>query len=249
MVQDGLIVIHDIISKVRESVKYIKGSPARLHKFNEIARQLQLSSTKRLVLDVSTRWNSTYAMLLSALEFKDVFPRYHERDPNYKSVPSYEDWEKASKIMEFLEVFNEATNVFSGYEYPTANLFLPEVWKIKQLLELTVVDDFIFCFSKIYLNELEAKMKIDVVKDAIYDLYNYYVEMHKSQQPSQTNMDSGPSGSSNNTSLLEKNKTKSMSEFDMWAQSVESITPSKSDLDAYLEEVMNHELVVYELAV
>ncbi|WOL14226.1 zinc finger BED domain-containing protein RICESLEEPER 2-like [Canna indica] len=276
MVQDGLIVIHDIISKVRESVKYIKGSPARLHKFNEIARQLQLSSTKRLVLDVSTRWNSTYAMLESALEFKDVFPRYHERDPNYKSVPSYEDWEKASKIMEFLEVFNEATNVFSGYEYPTANLFLPEVWKIKQLLELTIVDDceymkamafkmkdkfdkywgecnllmiiasildprykmqlVIFCFSKIYLNEFEAKMKIDVVKDAIYDLYNYYVEMHKSQQPSQTNMDSGPSGSSNNTSLLEKNKTKSRSEFDMWAQSVESITPSKSDLDVYLEE-------------
>ncbi|WOL01391.1 zinc finger BED domain-containing protein RICESLEEPER 2-like [Canna indica] len=236
MVQDGLIVIHDIISKVRESVKYIKGSPARLHKFNEIARQLQLSFTKRLVLDVSTRWNSTYAMLESALEFKDVFPRYHERDPNYKSVPSYEDWEKASKIMEFLEVFNEATNVFSGYEYPTANLFLPEVWKIKQLLELTVVDDFIFCFSKIYLNEFEAKMKIDVVKDVIYDFYNYYVEMHKSQQPSQTNMDSGPSGSSNNTSLLEKNKTKSRSEFDMWAQSVESITPSKSDLDAYLEE-------------
>ncbi|WOL16960.1 zinc finger BED domain-containing protein RICESLEEPER 2-like [Canna indica] len=178
--------------------------------------------------------------------------------------------------IEFLEVFNEATNVFSGYEYPTANLFLPEVWKIKQLLELTVVDDceymkamtfkmkdkfdkywgecnllmiiasildprykmqlVIFCFSKIYLNEFEAKMKIDVVKDAIYDLYNYYVEMHESQQPSQTNMDSGPSGSSNNPSLLEKNKTKSRSEFDMWAQSVDSITPSKSDLDAYLEE-------------
>ncbi|WOL06198.1 zinc finger BED domain-containing protein RICESLEEPER 2-like [Canna indica] len=273
MVQDGLVVIHEIISKVRESVKYIKGSPARLHKFNEIARQLQLSTTKRLILDVSTRWNSTYAMLESALQFKDVFPRYHERDPNYKSVPSYEDWEKTDKIMEFLEVFNEATNVFSGYEYPTANLFLPEVWKIKELLELTTVDDcdymkdmafkmkdkfdkywgecnllmtiasildprykmqlVIFCFSKIYLTEFEAKRKIDVVKDAIYDLYNYYVEMHKSQQPSQTNMDSG---FSNKTSLLEKNKTKSRSEFDMWAQSVECVTPSKSDLDAYLEE-------------
>ncbi|WOK92737.1 zinc finger BED domain-containing protein RICESLEEPER 2-like [Canna indica] len=262
-----------MISDIRESVKYIKGSPARLHKFNEIARQLQLSTTKRLILDVSTRWNSTYVMLESALQFKDVFPRYHERDPNYKSLPSYEDWEKTAKIMEFLEVFNEATNVFSGYEYPTANLFLPEVWKIKEQLELTTVDDcdymkdmtfkmkdkfdkywgecnllmtiasildprykmqlVIFYFSKIYLTEFEAKRKIDVVKDAIYDLYNYYVEMHKSQQPSQTNMDSG---SSNKTSLLEKNKTKSMSEFDMWAQSVECVTPSKSDLDAYLEE-------------
>ncbi|WOK93758.1 ribosomal protein L20 [Canna indica] len=68
--------------RVPESIKYIKGSPTRLHKFNEIVKQLQLPSTKRLVLDVSTRWNSTYAMLESALEFKDVFPRYHERDPN-----------------------------------------------------------------------------------------------------------------------------------------------------------------------
>ncbi|WOL18154.1 zinc finger BED domain-containing protein RICESLEEPER 2-like [Canna indica] len=91
----------------------------------------------------------------------------------------------------------------------------------------------IFYFSKIYLIEFEAKRKIDVVKYAIYDLYNYYVEMHKSQQPSQTNMDNG---SSNKTSLLEKNKTKNKSEFDMWAQSVECVTPSKSDLDVYLEE-------------
>ncbi|WOL14748.1 zinc finger BED domain-containing protein RICESLEEPER 1-like isoform X2 [Canna indica] len=239
---------------------------------------------KRVLNFISMPPPHTGLMISDTLEFKDVFPRYHERDPNYKAVPSYEDWEKASKIMEFLEVFNEATNVFSGYEYPTANLFLPEVWKIKQLLELTVVDDceymkamafkmkdkfdkywgecnllmiiasildprykmqlVIFCFSKIYLNEFEAKMKIDVVKDAIYDLYNYYVEMHKSQQPSQTNMNSGPSGSSNNTSLLEKNKTKSRSEFDMWAQSVESITPSKSDLDAYLEEAFQAPLLV-----
>ncbi|WOL20040.1 zinc finger BED domain-containing protein RICESLEEPER 2-like [Canna indica] len=148
------------------------------------------------------------------------------------------------------------------------------VWKIKELLELTVVDDceymkamtfkmkdkfdeywgecnllmtiasildprykmqlVIFYFSKIYLNEFEAKIKIDVVKDAIYYLYNYYVEMHKSQQPPQSNMDSG--SSSSKTSSLEKNKTKSMSEFDMWAQSVESVTLSKSDLDEYLEE-------------
>ncbi|WOL01480.1 zinc finger BED domain-containing protein RICESLEEPER 2-like [Canna indica] len=113
--------------------------------------------------------------------------------------------------MEFLEVFNEATNVFSGYEYPTANLFLPEVWKIKELLELTVVDD---CQ---YMKAMAFKMKdkFDKYWDAIYDLYNYYVVMYKSQQPSQRNMDS---------------------EFDMWSQSVESVTPSKSDLDAYLEE-------------
>lgn len=43
--------------------------------------------------------------------------------------------------MEFLEVFNEATNVFSGYEYPTSNPFLPEIWKIKEVLLLTCAND------------------------------------------------------------------------------------------------------------
>lgn len=94
MVQDGSSVIQGFISKVRESVKYFKGSPSRIHKFNEIARQLQLSTTKRLILDVLTRWNSTSAMLESAIKFKEVFPRYQERDPYYHSLPSYDDWEK-----------------------------------------------------------------------------------------------------------------------------------------------------------
>lgn len=36
----------------------------------------------------------------------------------------------------FLEPFNEITNLFSGSKYPTANLYMPSVWKIQvRLLE------------------------------------------------------------------------------------------------------------------
>ena len=48
MVQDGLKEIGIIIEKVRESVLYIKRSPARLHKFGEIARQIGLSTTRSI---------------------------------------------------------------------------------------------------------------------------------------------------------------------------------------------------------
>lgn len=92
-------------------------------------------------------------MLESALQFKDVFPLYKERDLHYNSLPSREDWDRAERVVKVLEVFNEATNVFSGCEYPTSNLFLPEIWKIKELLNENIVDG---CE---YMKEMACKMK------------------------------------------------------------------------------------------
>ncbi|XP_074377699.1 zinc finger BED domain-containing protein RICESLEEPER 2-like [Apium graveolens] len=63
LVQDGLAVIEPIIHNVRAAVKYLKMSPQRLHKFSEIVKNLQLPNSKRLVLDVPTRWNSAYFIL------------------------------------------------------------------------------------------------------------------------------------------------------------------------------------------
>ena len=69
LVQDGLSEIETVIENVRESVKYLIASKARLIKFGEIAKQLQ-SPSKKLILDFPTCWNATYAMLAAALEFR-----------------------------------------------------------------------------------------------------------------------------------------------------------------------------------
>ena len=69
LVQDGLSEIETVIENVRESVKYLIALEARLIKFGEIAKQLQ-SPFKKLILDVPTCWNATYAMLAIALEFR-----------------------------------------------------------------------------------------------------------------------------------------------------------------------------------
>ncbi|KAF3791397.1 putative AC transposase [Nymphaea thermarum] len=81
MVQDGLSAIKDEIISIRETVKYIKVSPSRLHGFAATSRELDLSTSKKLVLDVPTRWNSTYFMLERALLYKDAFARYSMEDP------------------------------------------------------------------------------------------------------------------------------------------------------------------------
>ena len=75
LVKDGLAMIDSVIREVREGIKYINNSEARLQTFSNIAHQLQIQDRK-LLLDVPTRWNSTYDMLSVALKFKDVFPRY-----------------------------------------------------------------------------------------------------------------------------------------------------------------------------
>ncbi|KAK1362411.1 hypothetical protein POM88_046885 [Heracleum sosnowskyi] len=153
LVQDGLAVIEPIIHNVRAAVKYLKMSPQRLHKFSEIVKNLQLPCSKRLVLDVPARWNSTFSMLECALQFKNVFPMYKEMDPYFKSLPTSVEWKVAENVIKFLEVFYEATMVFSGTEYPTSNLFLPEIWKIKKLLDESLLD------KSDYMQAMTHKMK------------------------------------------------------------------------------------------
>ena len=113
LVQDGLSEIGDIIKNVRESVKYVTQSGSRLNIFGEIVKQLKLPS-KKLILDCCTRWNATFFMLSTALEFKDVFPRYAQREASYLFLPSEDDWMKVAEVCSFLTAFNELTKIISG---------------------------------------------------------------------------------------------------------------------------------------
>lgn len=126
MVQDGLSQIGDIIDGVRDGVKYLNASETRLNQFSQITKQLQLPS-KKMILDCPTRWNRAYMMLSASLDFKDVFPRYQERDSNFIYVSILEDWVKIENVCQVLAIFNEVTNIISGSEYPTLNLFLIEI--------------------------------------------------------------------------------------------------------------------------
>ncbi|XP_057734453.1 zinc finger BED domain-containing protein RICESLEEPER 2-like [Arachis stenosperma] len=153
LVQDGLGEIAGTIENIRESVKFINQSEARLRTFSDIVQQLQLPGRK-LILDCPTRWNSTYQMISTALHFKEVFPRFQDREPNYRYLPDPEESEKVEKIVEVLQVINCATNIISGSEYPTANLYLAEVFRIKLILDEAVSS------GPFFMKEMAAKMKL-----------------------------------------------------------------------------------------
>lgn len=45
------------------------------------------------------------------------------------------------KVCEVLEVFSTITNIISGSDYPTTNLFLSEVFQVKVMLDEKAMDE------------------------------------------------------------------------------------------------------------
>ena len=84
--------------KIRETMKYLKGSESRMCKFDECAKIVGMKRTKGLRLDVCTRWNATYDMIDSAMRYRSVLNRLAEEDANFKHCPSRDEWNRVERI-------------------------------------------------------------------------------------------------------------------------------------------------------
>lgn len=56
-----------------------------------------------------------------------AFSRFKNRESCYEYWPNEEDWEKVMKVSEILQVFTKVTDIISGSDYPTSNLFFNKV--------------------------------------------------------------------------------------------------------------------------
>ncbi|XP_059436041.1 zinc finger BED domain-containing protein RICESLEEPER 2-like [Corylus avellana] len=185
IVQDGLKEINDAIQKVRDSVKYVRGSQVRKQSFLQAVNQMSLDSHKGLKQDVPTRWNSTYLMLESAVHYRRAFSYLEMTDRNYKHCPTVVEWEKVDNIKSFLACFYQATCAFSGTKYPTANLYFPVIAMIYVSLKEDVVSEdehkslmaiqMLSKFEKYWLDFSEV-LAVAVILDPRYKLHlvNYY---------------------------------------------------------------------------
>lgn len=70
----------------------------------------------------------------------------------FQWLVSPEEWEKVENVNQILSIFNDVTNIVSDSEYPTSNLFLPEVWRIKNVFLLKYRD------NNEYIREMVSKM-------------------------------------------------------------------------------------------
>ena len=179
VVKEGLSLIEDAIEKIRDSVAYWSASPSRVEKFEEVARQAKVSCTKKLSLDCRTRWNSTYLMLETAIEYKEIFPRLKLRDKSYTFVPSDQDWEMATIIAQKLKIFYEATELFFGSKYPTSYVYFVQICRLRNEIVkwMASIDDLISSMAKKmfdkfekYWNIIHTVLLVAVVLDPRYKM-------------------------------------------------------------------------------
>ncbi|KAM3200336.1 hypothetical protein P3L10_032698 [Capsicum annuum] len=74
-------------------------------------------------------------MLYSALLYQQAYVQYKFLDVDFEYSLFEEEWKSVEVIAKFLKPFYEIATLFSGSKYPTANLYLPNVWKIQMLLK------------------------------------------------------------------------------------------------------------------
>ena len=146
VVQDGLKIMSHPVQRIRNAVKYVRSSTARMNSFKKCVTISKVTSKGHLSLDVCTRWNSTFLMLETAVPFERAFDQLRLQDPSYKEEldllgvegetdpPTHDKWVYASVFKLFLQHFFVLTNKVSGTKYVTANTFLEDIADVHFML-------------------------------------------------------------------------------------------------------------------
>jgi len=118
----------NICMKVRAFVLWIMASEERRKQWKNICSVF-------LPLDVDTRWNSLYLMMIEARKAKKEIRRFGELHPECASlVPTAEEWIVCEQVERCMEPFYNHTLTVSN-QVPNLNQYLGIMWGIEDLLD------------------------------------------------------------------------------------------------------------------
>lgn len=117
----------DKLLNLRKILTSLKYSPLKLDRLQEKCNNLSKPYYK-IILDVKTRWNSTYEMVVRALELKLPLSLLLDeicQENNDFPLLDNSDWEFFTELSSLLKPFKEVTEIISGQHYATFNTVLP----------------------------------------------------------------------------------------------------------------------------
>ena len=239
---------NSLLENIRDSVKYVKASDSRKLAFAACVESVGITGGAGLSLDVSTRWNSTYDMLVRALKFRKAFVSFKLCDRSYKSLPSEDEWDRGEKISELLKPFSIITTYFSGVKYPTSNIYFLQVWKIQCVLR-----DYADCGDdgvEYMVKRMQSKF------DKYWDEYSIILAMGavldpriKTQILRSAYQKVNPSSAEEKVELIKKNLSDLYEEYRIktWASSKFSTTPTPNELlnESPLDDDLNYVSILH----
>jgi hypothetical protein len=118
------------IKRLRYVVRKLRSSPSQRQKF---LGHCELANVDKLmlILDVPTRWNSTFYMIKRAIKVREGLKNWLSTDPEIGKVKlgffqlTSAEWKILEKMCFVLEKFESASNMMSGGTYPTLSLVMP----------------------------------------------------------------------------------------------------------------------------
>ncbi|XP_060589799.1 E3 SUMO-protein ligase ZBED1-like [Ruditapes philippinarum] len=165
--------VHHILAKIRSVVSFMHRSTTAAALLKKKQKMLQLPENK-LIIDVKTRWNSSYLMverflqqqlaILACLSDESIKKQHEAKSLQASSVLGQDEVRCLEIFLQLMEPMYQATLALSADQHPTVGLMYPLLLKPKKLYTHMEGDTaFQQKIKKAILQDLEKRYINDVL--------------------------------------------------------------------------------------
>jgi hypothetical protein len=126
-------VVKHYIEDFRTTINFLNASNQRSVAYKSYCLSMGIGSRK-FVVDVEIRWNSTFLMLKHLMPHKSTFYVFIQTNYPFASdgtaLLNNNHWYVVEKPLYFIQLFYDSTVILSGVYYPTSPLMLHQNLKI-----------------------------------------------------------------------------------------------------------------------